>query len=67
MVPTWREQLRQPHVGRVAVRPLRLENVVLRHHPAGRQPSPRGRHRLHGTAQLDLLLEQPIPRRPVLG
>ena len=32
-----------------------------------RQPPPGLSHRLHGTAQLDLLLQQPVPRRPVLG
>jgi CubicO group peptidase (beta-lactamase class C family) len=35
----------------------------LRHDPAGWQPPPNGGHRLHGAAQLDLLLQQPVPRR----
>jgi RNA polymerase sigma-70 factor, ECF subfamily len=26
-----------------------------------------GGHRLHGAAQLDFLLQQPVPRRPILG
>ena len=61
------EQLRKTHVNGVAVHPSPLEGVVVGHHSAGRQPSPRDSHRLHGAAQLDLLLEQPIPRRPVLS
>ena len=61
------EQLRKTHVNGVAVHPSPLEGVVVGHHPAGRQPSPRDSHRLHSAAQLDLLLEQPIPRRPVLS
>ena len=32
---------------RVAVHPSPLEGVVVGHHPAGRQPSPRDSHRLH--------------------
>ena len=61
-----REQLRQPHVGRGAVGTCPLEDVVLRNNPAGRELAPRGSHGLHGAAQLDLLLEQPVARRPVL-
>ena len=38
-VPALRKQLRQPHLGRVAVGPLRLEDVVLWHDSAGRQPT----------------------------
>jgi hypothetical protein len=61
------EQLGQAHVNGVAVDPSPLEGAVAGHHSAGRQPSPRDSHRLPGAAQLDLPLEQPTPRRPVLS
>jgi hypothetical protein len=61
-----REQLREPHVGRCAVRTCPLEDIVLRDWPTGRKLTPRGGHCLHHAAQLDLLLEQPITRRTVL-
>jgi hypothetical protein len=61
-----REQLRKPHVGWVAVRSGPLEDVVLRHGPARGEPAPGGGYRLGGAAQLDLLLEQPVARRPVV-
>ena len=62
-----REQFRQPHPGRRAVGPLLPEQVVLWHYPARRQPPPGFSHRLHRTAQLDLLIKQQVPRGPVLG
>ena len=61
-----REQLRQPHVGRGTVRCRPLEDVVLGHRSAGRELAPGSGNRLHRTAQLNLLLQQPIARRPVL-
>jgi hypothetical protein len=62
-----REQFRQPYPGRRAVGPWRLEDVVLWHYPTRRQPPPGLSHRLHRTAQLDLLFNQQVPRDPVLG
>src|SRR6266545_1725561 len=61
-----REELREPHVGRCAVRTSSLEDVVLRDDSTGRELTPGRGHGLHGAAQPDLLLEQPIARRPVL-
>jgi hypothetical protein len=61
-----REQLRQPHVGRGAVRTRSLEDVVLRDDRSWGKLAPRLSHALHGAAQLDLPLEQLIARRSVL-
>jgi hypothetical protein len=56
------EQLRELHR---ACRPV--EDVVLFHQTAGRQRPPGGRDVLHRAAQLDLALEQLVPRLPILG
>src|SRR5205823_1743042 len=66
-VPAGREQLRQPDVGWGAIRSHAAKRVVLANDAAGRQLPPGGGHRLRGTAKLDLLLEQAIPRRPVFS
>jgi hypothetical protein len=51
------EQLRELHVGWGPVGTHTLEDVVLGNNPAERQLAPRGGHRLHRAAQLDLLGE----------
>jgi hypothetical protein len=62
-----REQPRERHLGRAAVRQRVVEDVVLGYDAARRQlPSGRG-DGLDRAAQLGLLLEQPIARGPVLG
>ena len=60
------EQLRQPHIDRGAAGTCLLEDIVLRDGPAGRQLASGSGHRLDSAAQLDLLLEQPVARRPLL-
>jgi hypothetical protein len=62
-----REQLRQAHVDRLAVRARAVEHVVHGDDAARRQLAPGSRHRFHRAPQLDLLLEQSIACRPVLG
>ncbi|HEY8779357.1 MAG TPA: hypothetical protein VIL93_06170 [Solirubrobacterales bacterium] len=42
-----------------------MEDIVLGDDSTGRELTPRGGYRLGGAAQLDLLLEQPVARRPV--
>jgi hypothetical protein len=61
-----RKQLGQPQVGRDAVHTFPLEDVVLGDDPTGWKRTPGGSHCLGGAAQLDLLLKQPVARRPVV-
>jgi hypothetical protein len=61
-----REQLGQPHLYRRAVSPAAVKDVMATHDPARRQFAPRSGNGLHRAAQLDLSLEQPIARGPIL-
>src|SRR4029077_4787936 len=65
--PARGEQFRQADVHRRPVGPLTLEDVVLGYLTAGWQIPPLRGHRFHLTAEVDLLGEQLVPRRPVLG
>src|SRR3954447_21833896 len=62
-----REELGQPHIGRSAVCSGALEDVVLGNLSAGWEIAPVGGDRLHRSTQLDLLLQELLARRSVLG
>ena len=60
------EQVREAKVNWGSTGPSALEHVVLWDPTAWRKRTTRGCHRLHCAAKVDLLLEQPITRRPIL-